>query len=58
MTKEKIDERARNAAPELLAMLKSLAASCNGDMLGTAKAPVWSVLCRAEAIIAAVEGRG
>jgi len=42
--------RAENA--ELLAALKKLCADCNGDKLGTVKAPRLAVLCAAETALA------
>jgi hypothetical protein len=44
------------AAPELLEALKKLCADCDGDNLGTVKAPRWAVLCAAETAIAKATG--
>jgi len=49
-------DRLREVNAELLAALKKLCADCNGDNLGTVKAPRWAVLCAAETAIAKATG--
>jgi hypothetical protein len=53
---EEANARLIAAAPELLDALTKLCADCNGDNLGTVKAPRWAVLCAAETAIARATG--
>ena len=48
--------RCVNAHDYLVAALEKLCADCDGDALGTVKAPSWAVLCSATAALAKAKG--